>query len=292
MFSFTVEWDEGISSHRVQVGPHRLHYLRAGHGPHTLLLIPGALGFGWSNFKHQLLGFDRDFFTTIAYDPPGSGYSRPPEKTFPSYEEEAETVAQFMEALGVQSASVLSSGGRTAMVLAALHQRLVQKLVLVSTNALVLPDEYKSCRSLDSIEETWNEKIKQIMYSVYGKENLPKLWRKFSDFNECILKEKRGNICLHLLKDIKCPTQLICGQKDPLTKIENGWLLHALIEKSRIHIYPEGKHNLQNKYPEDFNVRVQDFLKADEELSGITLTTSQFLRDDEEDNKIANANFF
>ncbi|XP_048484583.1 valacyclovir hydrolase isoform X1 [Plutella xylostella] len=131
------------------------------------------------------------------------------------------------------------------------------------------------------------------MYSVYGKENLPKLWRKFSDFNECILKEKRGNICLHLLKDIKCPTQLICGQKDPLTKIENGWLLHALIENSRIHIYPEGKHNLQNKYPEDFNVRVQDFLKADEELSGITLTTSQFLRDDEEDNnKIANANFF
>ncbi|XP_048484585.1 valacyclovir hydrolase isoform X2 [Plutella xylostella] len=92
-----VEWDEGISSHRVQVGPHSLHYLRAGHGPDTLLLIPGALGFGWSNFKHQLLGFDRDFFTTIAYDPPGSGYSRPPEKTFPSYEEEAETVAQFME---------------------------------------------------------------------------------------------------------------------------------------------------------------------------------------------------
>ncbi|XP_037971973.2 valacyclovir hydrolase [Plutella xylostella] len=283
-----VALDEGISSHRVQVGPHRLHYLRAGHGPHTLLLIPGVLGFGWSNFKHQLLGFDRDLFTTIAFDPPGNGYSRPPEKTFPPLEVEAETVAQFMEALGVESASVLgySSGGRTAMVLAALHQRLVKKLVLASTHAFILPDEYKYSRSLDCIEETWNEKEKNILYGVYGKENLPKLWRQFNDFNERILKEQRGNVCLHLLKDIKCPTQLICGQKDPLTKVENSWLLHALIENSRIHVYPEGKHSNQIKYAEDFNMRVQDFLMADEELSGTNL------RDDEEDIKLAKANFF
>lgn len=54
----------------------------------------------------------------------------------------------------------------------------------------------------------------------------------------------------------------------------------------RIHVYPEGKHSNQIKYAEDFNMRVQDFLMADEELSGTNL------RDDEEDIKLAKANFF
>ncbi|KAG7300390.1 hypothetical protein JYU34_015994 [Plutella xylostella] len=263
-----VEWGEGIFSHKVKVGPHCLHYLRAGRGPHVVVLLPGVLGDGWCNFREQLLGFDRDLFTTIALDPPGTGFSRPPELTFRPYEQQAETVADFMDALGVQSASVLgySGGGRTAMVLAALHQRLVKKLVLVSTHALLLPDEHYASKLLENVEETWPEEYKKWMYGIYGKENLAKVWRQFIDFDAHFLKEQRGNICLHSLKDIKCPTQLIFGQKDPLTKIENGWLLHALIKNSRMHVYPEGRHSVVDKYTEDFNKRVQDFLK-DESIS-------------------------
>lgn len=61
--------------------------------------MPGALGSIWTDFRHQVEGFDREKFTLVAWDPPGYGKSRPPERDFPTdfYERDAEYTYEFMK---------------------------------------------------------------------------------------------------------------------------------------------------------------------------------------------------
>lgn len=63
------------------------------------MCFPGALGTIWSDFKPQITDLDKDRFTVIAWDPPGYGYSRPPERNFnlKFYENDADTAHDFMQ---------------------------------------------------------------------------------------------------------------------------------------------------------------------------------------------------
>ncbi|KAG0444387.1 hypothetical protein HPB47_013853 [Ixodes persulcatus] len=53
-----------------------------------------------TDFSPQLEKLDRKQFTLVAWDPPGYGFSRPPERTFPVdfYHRDARVVAQLMKA--------------------------------------------------------------------------------------------------------------------------------------------------------------------------------------------------
>lgn len=61
--------------------------------------MPGALGTIWSDFKPQVEGLNHNDFTLVAWDPPGYGYSRPPERQFTTkfYENDADTAYEFMK---------------------------------------------------------------------------------------------------------------------------------------------------------------------------------------------------
>ena len=75
-----------------------LHYQRAGHGQHVLLLLPGALGSGQTDFLPQLTGLNPEIFTIIAWDPPGYGHSRPPDRDFNDfYRKDAFMAAKLMK---------------------------------------------------------------------------------------------------------------------------------------------------------------------------------------------------
>ena len=71
-----------------------IHFERVGTGDHTLLLLPGALGSTRTDFSPQLNGLNRDRLCLIAWDPPGYGYSRPPDRDFNDfYRKDAEMAA-------------------------------------------------------------------------------------------------------------------------------------------------------------------------------------------------------
>lgn len=83
---------------QVEVKGQTVNYLKVGQGPRNLLCFPGALGTIWSDFKPQIEGFSWDNFTTFAWDPPGYGSSRPPDRKFDTkfYEHDADIAAAFM----------------------------------------------------------------------------------------------------------------------------------------------------------------------------------------------------
>ena len=97
------------------------------------------------------------------------------------------------------------------------------------------------------------------MYAIsldeYGKEGLEKLWHGWIDGYS-----KLNDICSQSLDKIQCPTYILHGQKDPMLEGCHPHYLHEKIANSKLHVMPEGKHNIHMRYHKDFNALVTKFL--------------------------------
>lgn len=250
---------------KVKVSGCNINYVKVGKGSHNLLCLPGALGTIWTDYKPQIEGIDKNDFTLVAWDPPGYGKSRPPMKQFDVdfYEKDADYAFNFMKALNIPKYSILgwSDGGITGIIHAAKYPETVQKLVIWGSNSFILPHELEMLKKIKDIK-LWSKKMRQPMIDVYGEELFAKYWSKWVEGMENLFNKKDGNICSELLKDVKCPTLILYGEKDPLVDRVHVSHLHTHIEGSRIHLYPDGKHNIHISYAEDFNKKVQDFLQS------------------------------
>ncbi len=93
----------------------KINYCTSGTGGHIVLLLPGALGTGRTDFAPQLENLNASGkLTLVAWDPPGYGKSRPPERTFPPnfFQRDAEVAMKFMTALGHEKFSLLGWSGK------------------------------------------------------------------------------------------------------------------------------------------------------------------------------------
>ncbi|XP_039750766.1 uncharacterized protein LOC120626995 isoform X1 [Pararge aegeria] len=252
----------GEPEHRVKIGKHHINYIKVGHGPHSCILTPGGLGTIWTNYKPQIEGFDRSKFTLVVWDPPGFGKSYPPEREFTSdsYGNDADTGYELMKILGIPRFSVLgwSAGGSASLVLAAKHPDAVRKLVVWGANAYILPTEIAAYRKIADVN-TWAKHLRVPMVEVYGKERFAQYWARWVDCMSVALEAKM-DICSEHLKNIKCPTLVLHGCKDPLVDPVHAPYLIENIKKSVLYIYTDGKHDIHIRHAEDFNKRVQDFL--------------------------------
>lgn len=106
----------------------------------------------WTDFKPQIEGLDKKIFSVIAWDPPGYGKSRPPDRTFPInfYERDAEYANNFMKALGYHNYSLIgwSDGGISSLILAARHSDNIRKMIVFGSNSYILPEELKVYQSM------------------------------------------------------------------------------------------------------------------------------------------------
>ncbi|CAG4970125.1 unnamed protein product [Parnassius apollo] len=248
---------------KIKVGKYNINYLQVGNGPHHVFCMPGALGTIWTDFKPQVEGLNREKFTVVAWDPLGYGKSRPPDKEFTPdfYEKDADIAYELLKLLKIPTFSILgwSDGGVSGMILAAKYPRAINKLVIWGSNSFILPHEVEAYKKIKDIK-LWSDRMRQPMIDIYGEENFAKYWANWIDGMALILQTKNGNICSELLKNISCPTLILYGEKDPMVDNVHVSHLHTNIEGSRIHLYPEGKHNIHIRYAEDFNKRVEEFL--------------------------------
>ncbi|XP_045767984.1 valacyclovir hydrolase-like [Maniola jurtina] len=248
---------------KTKVGKYEINYVKVGNGKHNVLCAPGALGTIWSEFEHQIEGFNRNQFTLVVWDPPGYGKSYPPEKDFSVdfLEKDADMAYELMKALQIPKFSVLgfSDGGITSLLLAAKYPGAVHKLVVWGANSFILPSELDAYKKIKDVNK-WSKRLVEPMIEIYGKERFAKYWASWVDAMDAIYQANNGNICSDRLKNIKCPTFILYGEKDPMVDRVHVSHLHTHIEGSRIHLYPEGKHHIHLKYAEDFNKRVQEFL--------------------------------
>lgn len=238
-----------------------LYYEDRGQGQ-PLLLIPGALGTGQSDFSVQLDVLPQEGLRVIAPDARGYGKSRPPERAFPLdfYHQDAQDCAALMETIGCRSYAVggWSDGAIIGLLLTLNRPQDVTKLIVWGGNAYLTDEDiaaYEKTRLLSS----WSPRMVQAMEQIYGTQ-LQELWSTWCDAMQAIY-QAGGDVCRQRLGEIRCPTLILHGDKDPLVPNFHAEVLQQGIAGSRLHFFPEGKHNIHQAYAPEFNRMLVKFLR-------------------------------
>lgn len=262
----------GILSHKITVNGARIHFETSGSGPHTILLLPGALGSTRTDFSKQLTDFNKKDYTLIAFDPRGYGKSIPPQRTWPLefLQRDADDANGLCMKLGLKSVSVMgwSDGGITGMILAAQNTSLVKNLIIWGANAYVTEQDMLIFNSIRDIN-TWSEGMRTPFMALYGEKYFREQWSNWVDAYQAYYDKRNGDICKDDLKKIRARTLIIHGIKDPLVPLEHPDYLHHNIKGSRLYMLPEGKHNLHIRYHREFNFLVENFLKQSQMQSSL-----------------------
>ena len=253
-----------MSSGKKLVNGVELYYDSRGNGDHTILCIPGILGTTRSDFAPQLDYFgSRGEFKIVAFDPRGHGYSRPPQRVYSgtsSYENDAKDGKGLMDALGIKQFSVLgwSDGGVAGMILSSLYPDSVKTLTVWGSTAYLAEEDFKCLRTVRDVSN-WSQKMREPLEQEYGKEEFQLFVRKYCDVLEEVY-HSGGDICTGLLANIKCPTLILHGMKDPIVASFHPDYLTKIIPGSVAHHFDNGKHNIHLRYAEEFNKIVERFL--------------------------------
>jgi valacyclovir hydrolase len=244
---------------KVQLGECEIHYEEAGSGE-PLLLLPGALGTGGSDFPEQIAYFSKSY-RVIAPDMRGYGQSRPPARDFPDgfYGRDAEDMAGLMEALGHERFAVLgwSDGANAGTLMAIDFPERVTSLVVWGGNSFLSAEELAAFQSMRSLT-TWSERAIEPLRAVYGDE-LQAVWEAYVVGLEA-LYAAGGDIYRERLEDVSCATLILHGDLDPLVPVHHPETIHRGIAGSELHRFAEGKHNIHKRYAAEFNELVSSFL--------------------------------
>jgi valacyclovir hydrolase len=237
-----------------------MHFEQAGQG-RPLLLIPGALGTGAGDFPAQIGWFAERGFSVVAPDPCGYGRSRPPQRDYPPdfYLRDADDMFALMSALGHARFSIIgwSDGANIATIMAAQAPERVARLVVFGGQSFLTAEEIAAFNAIRKIS-AWSPRAAEAMRAVYGEE-LDELWDRYVKGQEALF-EAGGDIYAALLADVKCPTLVLHGALDPLVPGLHPEAIHRGIAGSRLHIFPQGKHNIHVKYADEFNALTLAFL--------------------------------
>ncbi|MGE0821500.1 MAG: alpha/beta fold hydrolase [Candidatus Binatia bacterium] len=238
-----------------------LYYEDVGQGQ-PFLLIPGALGTGQTDFGPQLDALPQQRVRLIVPDLRGYGKSRPPRREFPLdfYAQDAQDCAVLMDAIGCASyaAGGWSDGAIIGLLLTLQRPHNVVKLAVWGGNAYLSSEDiaaYEQTRLLSS----WSQRMLDTMGAVYGDE-LQDLWSRWCDAMVAIYRAG-GELCRQRLHQIRCPTFILHGAKDPLVPTFHADVLKNGIAQARLHMFPEGKHNIHLAYAQEFNQMLVDFLR-------------------------------
>ncbi|XP_054349435.1 valacyclovir hydrolase isoform X1 [Pongo pygmaeus] len=267
-----------VTSAKVAVNGVQLHYQQTGEGDHAVLLLPGMLGesdhlrvtkwlflgSGETDFGPQLQNLDKKLFTVVAWDPRGYGHSRPPDRDFPAdfFERDAKDAVDLMKALKFKKVSLLgwSDGGITALVAAAKYPSYIHKMVIWGANAYVTDEDSVIYEGIRDVSK-WSERTRKPLEALYGYDYFARTCEKWVDGIRQFKHLPDGNICRHLLPRVQCPTLIVHGEKDPLVPQFHADFIHEHVKGSRLHLMPEGKHNLHLRFANEFNKLAEDFLQ-------------------------------
>lgn len=248
--------------HSVEVGGRKLHVVTCGDlsAGVPVLCMPGAMGTAETDFGPQLDGLSH-CHGVVSFDPRGYGKSRPPSRRYPVdfYHLDAADAASIMQALGVKSYHIVgwSDGAISAALLAAKQVAEVRKLVVFGIQASITKEDVDTYEGMRNVEEAWSKRMLETHRAVYGDDVQP-MWSSFCDAMKMIY-DAGGDFCQKEAKTLRCPTLILHGEKDPIVPGHHPQWFHENIPGSRLRIFPGGKHNIHQKFAEEFNTACLDF---------------------------------
>lgn len=245
----------------------KIYYFASRQGSNNgsaVILIHGAGGthLHWPYNLRRLNGH-----RVLAPDLPGHGKSNGiGEQDIDKY---AHGLVSWMQEVGVKKAAVIghSMGGAIAQSIAINYPQLVERLVLISTGA-VLPVNQDLLEKVSS-PTTAPAALDLITKWSYSPQASPKLLKKareqmgeirpsviYGDFLACNQFDSTKE-----LSNIGAPTLILCGEEDKMTPLRFSKQLEASIPNARLTTIPSAGHMVMLEQPEIVSKMVFDFLQ-------------------------------
>lgn len=264
-----------VSDKFVDVAGTRTRYHDVGQGEPTILIHgggPGASGF--SNYRKNIepLAEGR---RVIVVDLPGFGETEGKLKDGPVFEAMAEFTRAFMDAIGVQKASLVgnSLGGATSLMVALRAPDRVNRLVLMGTGgsqAIFSPMPTEGLRRMATFhagEGPTLKKLKGVIEmlvfdsSSITEELLAERLKAASRPDTIdIFKRPPLEVWREPLHKLKHKTLLVWGREDRVVPLDSSFILLKTIPNAQLHIFPKCGHWAQWEKADEFNALVADFL--------------------------------
>ena len=226
----------------IQVNDIQMYYEMCGEGEPLVLIL------GLANDVSEvetIIGWLAQRYQVLAFDNRGAGRTDKPDAPY-SIEMMANDTAGLMNAVGVEHANILgiSLGGRIALSLALRHPKSVDKLVLVSTSARVLP-------------RGWRFRILGLISSA------PILRGKYPQPRYAFIRQRDASTmfsCTDKLPEIQAPTVIMHGKNDKTAPYALAEEMHAGIYGSQLLSFAGGHIFFLFRERQRFLDAVADFL--------------------------------
>ena len=269
----------------IDVAGCRVRYLTGGNGP-ALVLIHGLLAYSFSwRFNLEALA---QHATVFAPDMPGMGFSQRLPNPEPGLAPTAQTILDFMKAVGIPSATLLgSSHGGGAVILAAplaAQQGIkIEKIILVSP---VNPWSLQGVRLTDLLAKSWGAALFRplsrcltplhgyLLRRLYGdpRQVTPETIEGYScgirvagTIDNCLARVKhwRQDLiaiehALPLCPDV--PVLLVWGERDGAVYPSSAEILLKQFPRGKLVMMRGAGHVPYEENPQEFNRMVLDFL--------------------------------
>lgn len=276
----------------IHLDGYRLHYIEEGRGK-PLLLVHG-LGSYHYTWRHNIKALAAHYHV-FAVDLKGFGYSDKPKGPGYSIDHHAQSVRDFMDALGLQKAHYLGSsmGGEIGMRLCLESPRLIDKLILVGSSGYRdwlplsirilcrLPYKY-IVRPFIKRKYLTKQVLKQFVQAAFynpsaiSDEELEQylIPMNMEDFDLCFLallrefdfgkKKKDYHRILH-------ETLILAGEKDVVITHKDSLQLARDLKNSTMITIPKTGHFMHEERPHTVNRIILDFLSMSPGKEGVEM---------------------
>jgi pimeloyl-ACP methyl ester carboxylesterase len=268
---------KNIPSSFLKTGPFRIHYLHAGTGE-PLILIHGG-GVWLYSFRHNIGPLSR-YFSVYAVDMPGYGFTTVGKDTLMNNETMTRAIESFMDGMDIARASLLghSWGGGWALEFAETHPDRVNKIILIDSSGLDVPDVFEwELMKLPVIgsfllwvltpgmirkrlELSFSRKalvdddmVREVLLNLGSPGNRKAQARLARNLSWKKTEER--------LRTLTHPVLLIWGDEDRYLSVNLAEQFQRRIKNIRIEIIRQCGHSPQEEAPDSVNRLVMDFLK-------------------------------
>ncbi|CAL8069628.1 unnamed protein product [Orchesella dallaii] len=238
---------------------------------HPIFILPGTFGSIEMDVKPIIHEFNKEKYKCIAWDPPGYGGSRPPNRPFlpkgeTVYEYDVKYATELMNVLGVERYTLLawSGGALTGIMMANQTPEKVSGLITwgafgFASGKMVPGVKMMRKLGLNAIPDSRRAPLTKM----YGEELLLEMWNGWMNESLKMVESevfKEGGTFQNLIKNVQCPALVIQGLKDALIDVSYAHHLNSTFNNSRLHLIENGTHNLHLRETKEFVNCIQTFI--------------------------------
>jgi pimeloyl-ACP methyl ester carboxylesterase len=198
-------------------------------------------------------------YRVVAYDRWGHGKSAPREVwSMPYFKQDLVDFQVLLEELKVDQAALIghSDGGKIAMYYTIDNPQRVISLLVVSTHIYIEPTMNQGVQTVRSDFEN-DRKFQRKMRRVHGDNAQALFWGWFNGWHDPSIRDwdMRPTI-----SHITCPTLVVQGLADEYATPLQAQNIAAAIPGADLWLLPGAGHLLPQDFPEEFNLRMLEFL--------------------------------